>query len=118
VVIVMSFYMMGSFFVSLGFMWVYLWFLFVGLFCFWGEGSGICGFWFLGFAKGGGHMGFWRTWIIIVMWVSQCLCFAVMQHLCYAMLLLGILTSCVLLFLGYGLLLLLCWGIFFWFWAS
>ncbi len=32
-------------------------FLFVGLFCFWSEGSGIWGFWFLGFAKGG-HMGF------------------------------------------------------------
>jgi hypothetical protein len=61
VVIVMSFcdhYMMGFFSVPLGFMCVCVCvFLFVGLFCFWGEGSGICGFWFLGFVKGG-HMGF------------------------------------------------------------
>jgi hypothetical protein len=64
-------------------------------------------------------MGFWRTWIVIVMWVSQCLCFAVMQHLCYAMLCFALLCFCwgssqvgVFLFLGYSLLLLLCWGIF------
>jgi hypothetical protein len=49
-------YMMG-FFSPLGFHVCVSVFLFVGLFCFWGEDSGICGFWFLGFAKGG-HMGF------------------------------------------------------------